>query len=120
MKQIHHIALWLAVFVVSAFLASCGKDFQDDIDKLNSKHTSIEQRVTTLETQVTGLNTQISQLSVLATAVEQNFYITQVNTTDDGYELTLSNGRKIVLQKMPDGTITSMPAISMVQMNGLF
>lgn len=120
MKQIHHIALWLAIYVVSAFLASCGKDFQDDIDKLNSKHTSIEQRVTTLETQVTGLNTQISQLSVLATAVEQNFYITQVNTTDDGYELTLSNGRKIVLQKMPDGTITSMPAISMVQMNGLF
>lgn len=120
MKQIHHIALWLAIYVVSAFLASCGKDFQDDIDKLNSKHTSIEQRVTTLETQVTGLNTQISQLSVLATAVEQNFYITQVNTTDEGYELTLSNGRKIVLQKMPDGTITSMPAISMVQMNGLF
>ena len=120
MKHIHHIALGLVAFVVSALLASCGKDFQDDIDKLNTKHTNIEQRVTTLETQVTSLNTQISQLSVLATAVEQNFYITQVNTTDEGYELTLSNGRKIMLQKMPDGTLTPMPAISMTQLNGLF
>ena len=120
MKHIHHTALWLAVFIVSAFLASCGKDFQDDIDKLNTKHTSIEQRVTTLETQVTSLNTQISQLSVLATAVEQNFYITQVNTTDDSYELTLNNGRKIVLQNMPNGTLTLIPSFSITQMDGLF
>lgn len=109
-----------SVLAISFFFVSCGKDYKDDIDKLNSTHTSIEKRVTSLESQVTQINSQLSQLSVLATAVEQGFYITQVKTTATGYELTLNNGRVIVLQNGPDNMLTPMPAVSMTQISGLY
>lgn len=112
--RIIHIMLLVAVVL----MASCGKDRQDDIDKLNALHTGIEGRVSKLETQVATLNTQLSQISVLAAAVEQGFYITQVKATADGYELTLSNGRVVVLQTTPGGMLTPVPAISMTQING--
>ena len=68
----------MLLIALSAFLSSCGDDYQGDIDKLNGQYTSIDKRVSTLETQVGSMNTQLTQLSVLATAVEQGFYITQV------------------------------------------
>lgn len=116
MKHLRNMLLLLAVVV----LFSCGEDFQGDIDKLNEQHTNIEQRVSKLEAQVTAINTQLTQLSVLANAVEQNFYITKVKTTSDGYELTLSNGNVIVLQKGADNVLLPAPAISMTQLNGFF
>lgn len=101
-------------------MSACGEDFQSDIDKLNAQHGTIEGRVSKLETQVTTLNTQIGSISALAYAVEQGFYVTQVKTTADGYELTLSNGKVIVLQNTPDGTLVPMPAVSMTQISGLY
>lgn len=108
------------MLVAAALMTSCGKDRQDDIDKLNAMHTSIEGRVSKLEAQLSTLNTQLSTLNTLATAVEQGFYITQVKTTADGYELTLSNGRVIVLQTTPGGMLVPMPAVSMTQINGFY
>ena len=116
MKHLRNMLLLLAVVA----LFSCGEDFQGDIDRLNGQYTDIDQRVSKLETQVTAINTQLTQLSVLANAVEQNFYITKVKTTSDGYELTLSNGNVIVLQKGVDNTLMPTPSISMTQLNGFF
>lgn len=115
-----HIINIMLLLVAAVLMTSCGKDRQDDIDKLNALHTSIESRVSKLETQISTLNTQLTQVSVLATAVEQGFYITQVKTTADGYELTLSNGRVIVLQTTPGGMLVPVPAVSMTQINGFY
>ncbi len=121
MRKLHHILIVLTASVISsALLNSCGKDFQDDIDKLNQQHQSIEQRVNTLETKATTLNTQLEQLAKLSTAVENGFYITSVATTAEGYELTLSNGRKISLYNGTGNTLTSTPLISMTQVSGLY
>lgn len=114
------MSLMLVTVATVLLLSSCGDDFQGDIDKLNGQYTVINQRVNTLETQVATMNTQLTQISVLATAVESGFYITQVKTIADGYELTLSNGRVIVLQKGPDNRLTPMPAVSMTQIGGFF
>lgn len=116
MKHLRNMLLLLAVVA----LFSCGEDFQGDIDRLNGQYTDIDQRVSKLEAQVTAINTQLTQLSVLANAVEQNFYITKVTATSDGYELTLSNGNVIVLQKGADNTLMPTPSISMTQLNGFF
>lgn len=116
MKHIRNMLLLL----MAVTLFSCGEDFQDDIDRLNGQYTDIDQRVSKLETQVATFNTQLTQLSVLAKAVEQGFYITQVKTTGDGYELTLSDGNTLVLQKGADNTLMPAPAISMAQLNGFF
>ncbi len=110
----------LTVIVLSAIMSSCTKDYQDDIDKLNATHTSIEQQVNDLEAQVNTLNEQLNKLSMLSAAVEQGFYITDVKKTGDDFELKLSNGHVITLQATPDGKLTAVPAISMMQMNGLF
>ena len=116
MKHIRNMLLLLAAVT----LFSCGEDFQDEIDRLNGQYSDIDQRVSKLETQVTAFNAQLTQLSVLAKAVEQGFYITQVKTTGDSYELTLSDGNTLVLQKGANNTLMPAPAISMTQLNGFF
>lgn len=116
----HHIVFLFVALTASFLLTACGEDYSGDIDKLNSQHTNIEQRVTSLESQVNTLNTQLGQLSVLAYAVEQGFYITSVKTTGDTYELTLSNGHVIVLQKGEDNMLVPMPAVSMTMIDGFY
>lgn len=116
MKHIRNMLLLLAAVT----LFSCGEDYQDEIDRLNGQYSDIDQRVSKLETQVTAFNAQLTQLSVLAKAVEQGFYITQVKTTGDSYELTLSDGNTLVLQKGANNTLMPAPAISMTQLNGFF
>ena len=98
MKKLNLFGL-LTVFMTAILcFSSCGKDFQDDIDDLNKKYTNLDGRVKNLESTVSSMNSQMDQLKKLAYAVEQGFYITQVKTTTDGYELTLNNGNIIILQ----------------------
>ena len=120
MRYISNMTLLLSAVVMCVVVSSCGKDFQDDIDKLNAQHAGIYQRTTTLETQLSSMNTQLTQLSLLATAVEKGFYVTKVTSTSDGFELTLNNGHVLVLQNGTDKTLTAMPAVSMTQINGFF
>ena len=110
----------LVAIVASVILTACGEDYQDDIDKLNERHAGIEQRVTNIESQVRTFNSQLEALKALSVAVEQNFYITSVETITDGYQLTLSNGRIIVLQNGPDNLLIPTPAVSITQINGFF
>lgn len=121
MKHIPYYIISLFVVVAASFfLMSCGKDFQDDIDRLNVKHDSIERRLASVENQVNSLNSQLLVLSKLSTAVEHGFYVTKVLTTADGYELTLSNGCVITLQNGSGSTLTQAPAVSMTQIAGMY
>lgn len=121
MKKITNTLLLLATTVTLMF-TSCGKDYDSDISSLNSKFDGLDKRVTSLESQATKINSDLDKLSVLATAVENKFYITEVKTTADGYELTLSNGRKIALQSGSNNTLTtsSAPNVSMTSLNGRY
>ena len=114
------MAVILTTAALSTLVVSCAKDFQDDIDDLNSKYTNIEKRVETLETQVKQINTDLQNLKVLSTAVEQGFYITEVKKTSYTYELTLSNGYKIVLNEGPNNTLIFAPSISMTLISGIY
>lgn len=116
MKHIRNMLLLLTAIT----LFSCEEDFQDDIDLLNKQYTDIDQRLSKLETQVVSINSQLTQLSVLANAVEQGFYITKVKTIADGYELTLSDGSTLVLKDQAGNVLIPAPAISMTQLNGFF
>ena len=119
MKQIRLFAMLLTTVAISFLATSCSKDFQDDIDDLNTKYDQLDQRVKVLETQVTKINDDLSTLSKLAVAIENGFYITSVKTTANGYELTLSNGSVIVLMNGPSNTLMPAPAISMTIINGI-
>lgn len=120
MRTFSNYALLLAITAICMMTLSCAKDFQDDIDDLNNKYTNIDSRLSKLETQVNNMNAQLTQLSVLATAVEEGFYVTEVKTTADGYELTLNNGHKFVLSNGPGKTLTPAPVVSMVMINNVY
>lgn len=120
MKTFKIFGLMTMMTAVLFGLSACTKDFQDDIDNLNEKYNRIDSRVKTLEEQAVSMNKQLNQLSVLATAVESGFYVTQVKTTDDGYELTLNNGRVFALQNGPGSTTAAAPYISMTRLNGAY
>lgn len=121
MKRITNALLLLATTATLMF-TSCGKDYDSDISSLNTKFDGLDKRVSTLESQATKINSDLEKLSVLATAVENKFYITEVKTTSDGYELTLSNGRKIALQNGSNNTLTTStaPNVSMTSLNGKY
>ena len=91
MKKLRNYVLLLASCTVVLGTMSCGEDFSGDIDDLKEQVTKIDLRVTNLETQVNKMNSDLEKLSVLTSAVESGFYVTEARTTDDGYELTLSN-----------------------------
>lgn len=121
MKKITNAMLLFAATTMMMF-SSCGKDYDSDINSLNTKYEGLDKRVTALESQATKINGDLEKLSVLATAVENKFYITEVKTTAEGYELTLSNGRKIVLQNGSDNTLgmASAPSVTMIQLDGSY
>lgn len=106
--------LGVLIITVAAFL-SCAKDFQGDIDSLNTKYAEMDRRVGSLESQVSKMNQDLSTLSVLAKAVEQGFYIKDVKTTSSGYELTLNDGMTVELQSGPGNSLTQAPAVSMAR-----
>ena len=109
-----------AAFIV--ILSSCGNDYDDDISSLNTKYDGLDKRVTTLEEQAKKMNDDFSTLSVLATAVESGFYVTEVKSLASGYELTLSNGRKIILKNDAGNTLSmaSAPNVTMIQLDGVY
>lgn len=120
MKQISDIALKAVAITVSVLLMSCVEKYEGDILSLNVLHQGIEDRVASLEKQTGALNSQLSVLSKLSAAVENNFYVTKVKTTGEGYELTLSNGSIIVLSSRSERGLALPPAVSMMQVGGLY
>ena len=113
-----HLAFLSAIAVF--LTVSCRPDFQKDFDSLKDRYAGIEERVGALERQVSEMNGTLANLSLLSAAVEQNFYITEVKETDEGYELTMSNGSKIRFFKGPGNTLVPVPPISMTQISGVY
>ena len=120
MKKLRNYVLLLASCTVVLGTMSCGEDFSGDIDDLKEQVTKIDLRVTNLETQVNKMNSDLEKLSVLTSAVESGFYVTEARTTDDGYELTLSNGRKLLLSNGTDNSLMPTPSINVMEMDGLY
>ncbi len=121
MKHLKTTVLLFAATAMTMLSSGC-KNYDDDINGLKTDVTDLKGRVSNLESQATKINSNLEKLSVLATAVENNFYITEVKTTADGYELTLSNGRKITLQNGSDNSlgVASSPNVTMIQLNGVY
>jgi hypothetical protein len=108
-------------------LSSCGKDYDDDINglknnyqQLDDKYNKLDSRVASLEEQTKTINDNLAQLSVLTEAAKSGFYITDVKTTSDGYELTLSNGRKIALQNGANNTLNMAPTVTVVELDDTY
>lgn len=68
---------------------SCYDDgnLKDDINDLNSKYSSLENRIAALETQVKEMNSEISSIQTIISNLEKNVYVSKVETTNNGYKI---------------------------------
>ena len=91
-------ALTFACFLLGGTSCSKLSDFEKQLGELESK-------VVALEAQISALNQNVASLKYLT----EGAVITEINEISNGYELTLSDGRKLTISH---GTNGNTPSIS--------
>ena len=91
----------LSAVCVAFALVSCSQE----LDEINAKIDSLDQRVTALEQKV---NQDISSIQAAVKALEAKLTVTGVSKTDDGYEITFSDGTKATLTNGEKGDTPSI------------
>ena len=108
-------------FAILAFTAlSCAPDHTEDIAKLNDNFDKLEKRLDAVESSLASINSSLESLSVLSAAVEQDFYITAVDNSAEGYTITLSNGSTVFLQNGSDNKLHLAPAFNITRIGGVY
>jgi len=107
MKQLKYTLLCALMLLSGLSLTSC-TDYQDEIDALNV-------RITTLERLEKEININIQALKVIAEAMENGDYITAVNETTDGYVINFHKAGPIYITDGKDGKDAESPNISIAQ-----
>lgn len=80
---------------------SCSDDYDDS--EIKDRLDKVEDRVTSLEEWCITANSEISSLKKLITALENNDYVTGVETLENGYKITFSKSGSITIQNGKDG-----------------
>ena len=87
--------LLLAIVMLAGTVTSC-TDYQDEIDAL-------DYRVTELEKLVKTINSQIKSWQVIADAIENADYITNVTKNSEGYIITFKKAGAVIIHDGKDG-----------------
>lgn len=85
-----------------AGISSCGDDYDDS--EIRDRLDNVEDRVTQLEEWCATVNNDITSLKGLITALENNDYVTGVETLEDGYRITFSQSGSITIHNGKDGS----------------
>ena len=81
----------------------------------------MKDRITALEEQVNQMNEDIVSLQDIIHALDQNISISQVEQTDEGYILHLTDGTSINLYNGKEGSSgANAPIIGIAQENGIY
>ena len=100
----------IVLFLLGGLMTAC-TDYQDEID-------SLDRRVTTLEELMKKANSQIEAMAVLVKAFEDGDYITGVRDTDDGYVINFKKAGPVELidgKDGKDGKDADMPNIDIAK-----
>ena len=102
----------LTVALVGISLISC----EYDDSKLWVEIDNVKNRVDTLEAAVAKANKEIVAMQTIVNALQNNLYVTAVNTTTDGYTITFSDGQTATISNGKDGANgTNAPIVSVKQ-----
>ena len=84
---------------------SCYDDgnLKDDINDLNSKYSSLENRIAALETQVKERNSEISSIQTIISNLEKNVYVSKVETIENGYKIYFTDNTIATIHDGKDG-----------------
>ncbi|MDR1673802.1 MAG: right-handed parallel beta-helix repeat-containing protein [Bacteroidales bacterium] len=98
----------VSVAMVALLIFGCGDDYNDS--ELRTKIGQLDSRLSALELKINA------DIMALKTLVEGKKYITKVEKTDDGWEITFHDNSKISITNGNDGS--SAPIISVAQKDG--
>lgn len=91
------------LFVIAAaamMLVGCTKELTQKVDKIEKDLASLETRVAELEK---SLNSEVANLKTLINAVEKKIVVASATQTSNGWELVLTDGKKVTLTNGKDG-----------------
>ena len=91
------------LFVIAAaamMLVGCTKELTQKVDKIEKDLASLETRVADLEK---SLNSEVANLKTLIDAVEKKIVVASATQTSNGWELVLTDGKKVTLTNGKDG-----------------
>ena len=91
----------LTLCLLTAALAFSGCEYDDG--EIWGKVNEIDDRVAKLEQSVKRLNEEIEAIDVIVSAIEKGIFVENIETTEDGYRITFSDGREITV---PDGSVS--------------
>lgn len=97
---------FLMVALVGASLMSCQRRLKEQLEEL-------EERVSALEDIAKKTNDDIVAIQTIVNALQNNVYVTDVITTQDGYIISFSDGTSAVISDGADGA--NAPIISIKQ-----
>ena len=96
MKKFKRLLLFMLMTTV---IAGCKYDDGELWDKVNS----LDNRLTQIETQMSQMNAEINSISTIINALQNKVYVTSVKETENGYQITFSDGKTIKITNGKDG-----------------
>ncbi len=96
---------YLVILTIIPFVNSCYDDgnLKDDINDLNSKYSSLENRIAALEMQVKEMNSEISSIQTIISNLEKNVYVSKVETIENGYKIYFTDNTIATIHDGKDG-----------------
>ena len=97
--------IYLVMLTIIPLVNSCYDDgnLKDDINDLNSKYSSLENRIAALETQVKEMNSEISSIQTIISNLEKNVYVSKVETIENGYKIYFTDNTIATIHDGKDG-----------------
>ena len=105
---------FIAKFMIAAFVA-CIVGACTDLAKIEDRLDDLDSKVTALQAQISALNNNVETFKYL----KDGAVITEIQEVAGGYELTLSDGRKLTVNHGENGTNGNTPTIS-INENGFW
>lgn len=90
--------------LLCAVFGSCKYDDGEIWDKVNS----LENRIVEIETKLSQINTNISSLTTIVSALQNKVYVESVESKDDGYLLTFSDGTTAYITHGKDAPVVTI------------
>ena len=96
--------VWIVALSLCMVMGACKYDDGEIWDKVNE----LENRVTGIEAKLSEINSNISSLQTIVSALQNKVYLEKVESGEDGYKLTFSDGQTAVLTHGKDAPVVTI------------
>lgn len=95
-KTLKNLMLLMSLMMA---VVACKYDDGELWDKVNS----LDNRLTSIENQLSQMNSDINSISTIVNALQNKVYVTSVDETENGYQITFTDGKTVKIANGKDG-----------------